>query len=374
MRRNGRERAGRSHPFIGPLAALCLLGGCTQDDTSQRTVSVYNWADFIGKHTLEDFEKSTGIKVDYETFDADATVEAKMLAGGSGYDVVETSTLLFSRQIKAGAYLTLDHNRLPGLKNIDSKVLELYARFDPGNAHAVPYLHSLNGFAYNVKMIRERMPDAPVHSLRMIFDPEIASRFADCGITFVDSSRDVLQLALVYLGIDPNTTHREDMQAAERLILKVRPYIRTFDSAEYINSLANGESCIAMGWSSDYATALARARAAGIHLDLAFTVPQEGTNADYSAFLIPADSKHIDEAYEFLNFILKPETIADITNDIYYGNDNRAADHLIRAEIRSNPALYPTPEIAGRIFLSAEVSPALERLVTRTWTRIKTAH
>ena len=224
MRRNGRERAGRSHPFIGPLAALCLLGGCTQDDTSQRTVSVYNWADFIGKHTLEDFEKSTGIKVDYETFDADATVEAKMLAGGSGYDVVETSTLLFSRQIKAGAYLTLDHNRLPGLKNIDSKVLELYARFDPGNAHAVPYLHSLNGFAYNVKMIRERMPDAPVHSLRMIFDPEIASRFADCGITFVDSSRDVLQLALVYLGIEPDgtvflVTHRSEMGTGIRTTL-----------------------------------------------------------------------------------------------------------------------------------------------------------
>jgi putrescine transport system substrate-binding protein len=373
MRR--RERAGTRvpHPFALLCACLLLLTGCTREDSSQRTVSIYNWADFIGKHTLADFEQATGIKVDYETFDADATVEAKMLAGGSGYDVVETSTLLFSRQIKAGAYLKLDRSRLKGLENIDPKVLEIYARFDPGNEHAVPYLHSLNGFAYNTRMIRERMPKAPVNSLRMIFDPAIASRFADCGITFLDSSRDVLQLALVYLGLDPNSTRPQDMKAAENLILAVRPYIRTFDSAEYINSLANGETCIAMGWSSDYATALARARAAGLRLDIAFTIPKEGTNADYSAFLIPADSTHVDEAYEFLNFILKPETIAAITNDIYYGNDNRAADRLINPELRKNPAVYPTPAIEQRMFLSAEVSPAMERLVTRTWTRIKTS-
>ncbi len=370
-----RERAGSLRPL--PLAVMfaifLVLSGCTQDDPAQRTVSIYNWADFIGKHTIENFEATTGIKVDYETFDADSTVEAKMLAGGSGYDVVETSTLLFSRQIKAGAYLKLDRSRIPGMQSIDPKVLELYARFDPGNEHAVPYLHSLNGFAYNVKMIRERMPNAPVGSLRMIFDPSVASRFADCGITFLDSSRDVLQLALVYLGLDPNSTRIEDLKAAEKLILAVRPFIRTFDSAEYINSLANGETCIAMGWSSDYATALARARAAGIHLDISFTVPKEGSNADYSAFLIPADSTHVEEAYAFLNFILKPETIASITNEIYYGNDNRAADRLVNPSIRRNPALYPTPEIEKRIFLSAEVSPAAERLVTRTWTRIKTS-
>jgi len=363
----------RSLSFAVSCVVLSLLLGCGSKEPEPRTVSVYNWADFIGKHTLQDFEQSTGIKVDYDTFDADSTVEAKMLAGGSGYDVVETSTLLFSRQIKAGAYLKLDRTKLKGLENIDPKILELYARFDPGNEHAVPYLHSLNGFAYNVAKIRERMPKAPVNSLRMIFDPAIASRFADCGITFLDSARDVMQLALVYLGIDPNSTRKEDFRAAENLILAVRPYIRTFDSAEYINSLANGETCIAMGWSSDYATAIARTRAAGVKLDLAFTIPKEGSNADYSAFLIPVDAPHIDEAYEFLNFILKPTTIAAITNDIFYGNDNRAADSLVNPAIRRNPVIYPPPELERRTFLSAEVSPATERLLTRSWTRVKTA-
>lgn len=363
----------RSLSFAASCVVLSLLLGCGSKEPEPRTVSVYNWADFIGKHTLQDFEQSTGIKVDYDTFDADSTVEAKMLAGGSGYDVVETSTLLFSRQIKAGAYLKLDRTKLKGLENIDPKILELYARFDPGNEHAVPYLHSLNGFAYNVAKIRERMPKAPVNSLRMIFDPAIASRFADCGITFLDSARDVMQLALVYLGIDPNSTRKEDFRTAENLILAVRPYIRTFDSAEYINSLANGETCIAMGWSSDYATAIARTRAAGVKLDLAFTIPKEGSNADYSAFLIPVDAPHIDEAYEFLNFILKPTTIAAITNDIFYGNDNRAADSLVNPAIRRNPVIYPPPELERRTFLSAEVSPATERLLTRSWTRVKTA-
>ena len=373
MRRRDRAGIHWSLPIAAFCSVLAVLAGCGSKEPEPRTVSVYNWADFIGKHTLQDFEQQTGIKVDYDTFDADSTVEAKMLAGGSGYDVVETSTLLFSRQIKAGAYLKLDRSKLRGLENIDPKILALYAQFDPGNEHAVPYLHSLNGFAYNVKKIRERMPHAPVDSLKMIFDPEIASKFADCGITFLDSPRDVLQLALVYLGIDPNSTRREDFRAAEALILKVRPYIRTFDSSEYINSLANSETCIAMGWSSDYATAIARTRAAGVKLDLAFTIPTEGSNADYSAFLIPTDAPHVSEGYEFLNFILKPTTIAAITNDIFYGNDNRAADALVNPAIRRNPVVYPPPELERRTFLSAEVSPATERLLTRSWTRIKTA-
>jgi len=368
-------RRGIRRSLAGALLIACLgLAACGDRSAEPRTIAVYNWSDFIGKHTLADFERDTGIKVDYETFDADSTVEAKMLAGGSGYDVVETSTLLFSRQIKAGAYLKLDRSRIHGLDQIDPRVLALYARFDPANAYAIPYVHSLNGFAYNVGMIRSRMKNAPIDSLDMIFKPEVAARFADCGITFLDSPRDVLQLAMVYLHIDPNSTRKEDFKAAEELVLRVRPYIRTFDSAEYINALANGEVCIAMGWSPDYATALSRARAANLKLDLAFTVPKEGTNADYSAFLIPADAPHVNEAYEFLNYLLKPDVIAAVTNDIYYGNDNRAADHLIDPAIRANPALYPTPDIERRIFLSDEVSPATERLLTRTWTRIKTAH
>ncbi len=355
-------------------AALLALAGCSKPTQPERVVSVLNWADFIGKHTIADFERDTAIKVDYDIMDSDQALEAKILAGGSGYDVVETSTLMFSRQIKAGAYRKLDKSLLPNLKNLDPEILALYARFDPGNEHAVPYLHSLNGFAYDVDKIRERMPNAPVDSLDMLFKPDVVKRFADCGVTFLDSSRDVLQLAFVYLHLDPNTTRKEDFKAAEDLLMKVRPYIKNFDSSEYLNSLANGEYCVSMSWSSDYAISIARAKAAGLDVHLAFTVPKEGTNVDYSAFLIPADSTHVAEAYEFLNYILRPDVIAAITNDTHYGNDNIAANPLVEPEIRNDPTLYPTPEVRRRMFLSNEVSQATERVVTRTWTRIKTAH
>jgi len=355
-------------------AALLVLAGCAKPAPAERVVSILNWADFIGKHTVADFERATGIKVEYDTLDSDQALEAKILSGGSGYDVVETSTLMFSRQIKAGAYLKLDKSRLPNLKNLDPDVLRLYAGFDPDNSHAVPYLHAINGFAYNVDRIRELMPNAPVDSLELIFNPDILRRFADCGVTFLDSPRDVLQLAFVYLHIDPNTTRAQDFKTAETMLMKVRPYVKNFDSSEYVSSLANGESCIAMGWSSDYSIAIARARASGIDVHLAFTIPKEGANIDYSAFLIPADAPNPAAAYEFLNFILKPDVIAAVTNDTYYGNDNMAATALVHAAIRNDSILYPTAEVRRRLFLSNEISQLTERIMTRTWTRIKTAH
>jgi putrescine transport system substrate-binding protein len=309
----------------------------------------------------------------YDTYDSDETLEAKMMAGDSGYDVVSTSTDYFSRQIKAGIYRPLDRSRLPNWQNLDARILALEAQADPGNRHALPYLQHVNGFAYNVDMIRARMRDAPVDSLDMIFRPEIIRRFADCGVTFLDSAEDVLQLALNYLHLDPNTTRPEDYARAERLLLAVRPYIRAFDSSEYMNGLANGEFCISMSWSADYATSRARARAAGIDVHLSFTVPREGANISFDALLIPADAPHPVAAHKFLNFILEPRVIAAITNEIHYANDNRAANAYVHPEILSDPTIYPTPEIQARLYQSAEVAPALERLRTRTWTRIKTA-
>ncbi len=337
-------------------------------------MSVYNWADFIGKTTVADFEKTSGIKVDYDTFDSDSTLEAKLLAGGSGYDVVGTATNYFSREIKAGAFRKLDRSKLTGWGNLDPKVLAMMAEADPGNQYAVPYLHAINGFAYNVAMVRERMPNAPIDSLALIFEPENLRHFADCGVTFLDSAEDVLQLALVYLHLDPNTTRAADYAAAEALVLKVRPYIKTFDSAEYLNALANQETCIAMSWSSDYAVSMARMRQAGIDVKLAFTVPKEGANATYSAMLIPVDAPHVAEAHEFLNYLLQPGVIAAITNDTHYANDNLAASRFVDPTILSDPTLYPTPEISKRLYLTNEVSAATERVRTRIWTRIKTAH
>jgi putrescine transport system substrate-binding protein len=363
----------KSHFVRGAALLACLgwLGLC--QGAEEKRLFIYNWSDFIGPDTVAQFERETGIKVTYDIYDAEETMEARLMAGSSGYDVVSASTDFFSREIKAGVYLPLDRSRLSNWKNLDPRILAIQSQYDPGNRHAVPYLHSINGFAYNVDKIKARMPDAPVDSLDMLFRPEIVSKFADCGVTFIDSAEDVLQLALKYLKLDPNSTRPEDFKAAEQLLLKVRPYVRSFDSAEYMNALANQELCIAMSWSSDYALARARARAVGVNVNLAFTVPKEGANQTFSSLLIPQGAPHPEAAHAFINFILRPDVIAQITNSIFYGNDNLAANPLVDPDILHDATLYPTPEIEARLYRTAEVTAATERIRTRTWTRVKTA-
>src|ERR1700722_1498888 len=334
---------------------------------------IYNWTDFIGHNTVAEFEKQTGIKVTYDVYDSEETMDARLLAGSSGYDVVFASSEYFGREIKAGVYIPLDKSKLPNWKNLDPRILAIQTVHDPENAHSAPYMHAINGFAYNVDMIKARMPNAPVDSLDMIFKPEVVAKFADCGVTFLDSAADTLMLALQYLGLDPNTTKREDYKAAENLLLKVRPYVRSFDSSEYLNGLANREICIAMSWSSDYALSRARARAVGVNVNLAFTVPKEGANQNFTSLLIPEGAPHPDAAYQFINFILRPDVVAEITNEIFYGNDNLASRSLVSPLILGDPTLYPTPAIEARLYRATEASAAAERIRTRTWTRVKTA-
>ncbi len=369
---------GRVRVLLAAAALACgALVGCARSAdphaaAEEKVLHIYNWADYIGKDTLADFEARTGIKVVYDTYDADETLEAKMMAGDSGYDVVSTSSDYFGRQIKAGIYRRLDKSLLPNWHNLDPHILTLEAHADPGNRYAMPYLRHVNGFAYNVTMIRARMPDAPVDSLDMIFKPDVIRRFADCGVTFLDSAEDVLQLALNYLHLDPNTSSAADYAQAEKLLLAVRPYIRAFDSTEYMNGLATGDFCIAMSWSADYATSRARAKAAGLDVPLAFTIPKEGSNFAFDALLIPADAPHPLAAHAFLNYILEPKVIAAITNEIHYANDNQAADAYVEPQILHDPALYPPPTVEARLYIAEEASPTLERLRTRTWTRVKT--
>jgi putrescine transport system substrate-binding protein len=353
----------------GALAAGTLSAGAAEE----KRLFIYNWADFIGRGTIADFEKRTGIKVVYDLYDAEETMEARLMAGSSGYDVVFASTNFFGREIRAGVYQPLDRNLLPNWKNLDPRILAIQAAYDPGNRYAVPYMHAINGFAYNIDKIRQRMPDAPVDSLEMIFNPAVVAKFADCGVSFLDSPEDVIQLALLYLKRNPNTTRREDFKAAEDLLLKVRPFIRSFDSAEYMNGLANQEVCIAMSWSSDYANARARARAVGIDVHLAFTVPKEGANLNFSSLLIPAGAPHPLAAHRFLNYIMEPAVIAAITNETFYGNDNLASRPLVDPAILADVALYPTPAMEARLYQTLEIDPATQRLMTRSWTRIKTA-
>ena len=340
--------------------------------TEEPVLHIYNWADYIGHDTIAEFERQTHIKVIYELYDSNETLEAKLLAGRSGYDIVSTTTGFYDRQIKAGAYLPLDKSKLTHWSNLDPAVLAIQAQADPGNRYAVPYLHAMNGFVYNVDLVKARMPGAPTGSLAMIFDPKVIAHFADCGVTFLDSPPDVIQLALAYLHLDPNSRRVEDLHAAESVVMAVRPYIRTFDSNDYWHQLASNEVCLAIAWSSDYSVAQARAREDGTGARLAFTLPQEGSNITYNALLIPASAPHPEAAHKFLNFILQPRVIAEITNDIHYGNDNLAARPFVNSDILADPAVYPPPEVRARLYLPAELGFDYDRLRTRVWTHIKT--
>jgi putrescine transport system substrate-binding protein len=293
------------------------------------------------------------------------------MVGDSGYDIVSTDTAYYARQIRAGLYEPLDKSLLPNWKNLDPQVLAVQAKADPGNRYAAPYLHAMNGFAYNVDMVRARMPNAPVDSLDLLFKPEVIARFADCGVSFLDSPDDVLQLALQYLHLDPNSRSAADLQAAERLVMGVRRYIRVFDSSDYVNELATGELCVAMSWSSDYWLAQRKARLGGLNLHLEFTLPREGSNITYNALLIPAGAPHPRAAHKFINFILEPRIIADISNYTFYGNDNLASRPFVNPEILNNPAIYPPPQVRARLFLPTEFDAKYQRLRTRTWMRIK---
>jgi putrescine transport system substrate-binding protein len=360
------------------LSAGLLAGGCGGGGQGavpadrQQVLNIYNWSDYIGHRTIAEFEQATHIKVVYQVYDSNETLEANLMAGHSGFDIVSTTTGYYGRQILAGAYLPLDKSRLPNLKNIDPAVLAIQATVDPGNDHAVPYLHAMNGFVYNVDEIKSRMPDAPTDSLAMLFKPEVVSKFADCGVTFLDSPEDVIQLALAYLHRDPNSQSLEDLKAAERVVMAVRPYIRTFDSNDYWHQLAAKDVCLSIAWSSDYSVAQARAREDGTGVHLAFTLPKEGSNITYNALLIPAAAPHPDAAHEFLNFILDPKIIAEITNDIHYGNDNMAAQPYVDKELLEDPAVYPPAQLRERLYLPAAFGPDYDRARTRVWTRIKT--
>jgi putrescine transport system substrate-binding protein len=326
--------------LCGALAACPGHGpGSPVSADEEKVLHIYNWDDYIAPDTIAQFERTTGIQVVYDLFDSNETLEGKLMVGDSGYDLVSTSMAWYSRQIRSGLYEPLDKRELPNWKNLDPAVLAVQAQADPGNRYAAPYLHAMNGFAYNVEAIRARMADAPLDSLDMLFRREVVSRFADCGVSFLDSPDDVLQLALKYLKIDPNSRRPEDLKAAEQLVMTVRPYIRLFDSNDYVNQLASRELCLAMAWSSDYSLAVVRSHAAGLDLHLAFTVPREGSNITYNAFLIPAGAPqpHIASSTSCsmrMSSPPLPTTRTTVTTTSRHGRSSAARSSTIRRSIR----------------------------------------
>ena len=353
------------------LVPLTLNVQAATDVNESNTLRLYNWADYIGEKTLADFEKASGIKVIYDTFDAYETVQAKLLTGHSGYDLVVLNASLAPPLIKAKVFQPLDKKLLPGWTNLDPKVLQDLQGFDAGTLYYAPYTWGSNGITYNVDKIKERMPDAPIGSLAMIFDPKIVSRFADCGVTLVDAPTEVIPLALKYLGRDPRSASPEDLKAAQDLLLSVRPYIKKFDSVNYLTSLPNGDVCMAMTWSGDYATAMARAEEAKLKIKLAYFIPKEGSLIWFDNMYIPADAPHVANAHKFLEYLMQPQVMADVTDYIHYANSNAAATPLLNADVRSNPAIYPDDETRQRLFPQKTQDAKEMRAITRVWSTVK---
>jgi len=363
-------------PALMALAALSLAAisatWLPPDARAEGELNIYNWSDYIGENTIANFEKEYNVKVRYDTYDGNETLEAKLVVGNTGYDIVFPSSSFFARQIKSGIYMKLDRSKLTNWSNLDQWVLKNQAAYDPGNAYAVPYMWGTNGFTYNVDMIKERLPEAPVDSLRMMFDPEVVAKFQDCGVSWLDSPEDVFPLALAYMGKDPLSQNPDDIVAATDMLMKARPYIRLFDSQQYLNSLPNSDICMAMTWSGDYAVAATRAEEAGLKINLTYTVPKEGSNIWFDAMLIPKDAPHPDNALLFLNYMLRPDVIAECTNYTYYANGNQASRKLVLPEILEDPAIYPDAETQKRMFPSVVRDEAVQRVITREWTRLKT--
>jgi putrescine transport system substrate-binding protein len=337
-----------------------------------KVLNLYIWSDYLAPTTLSDFEKQTGIKVHAAYFDTNETLETKLLAGSSGYDIVVPTASYFERQIKAGAYLELDKSKLPNLKNMDPQLMAKVALHDPGNAHGVIYLWGTNGIGYNEKMVKALMPDAPLDSWRLVFDPEVAAKVAKCGISLLDSPAEMMRAVYSYLGKNPNSQNADDLAQAEAVLLKIRPYIRNFSSSEYIEALANGDLCISVGYNGDVMQARDRAREANKGIDIKYTVPKEGSILWFDMLAIPKDAPDLESAYAFMNHMMSPQVIAEVSNFKRYANANAASQPLVLPAVKDDPGIYPPPDQRQALAVQLADSPEQTRAITRVWQKFKT--
>jgi putrescine transport system substrate-binding protein len=359
--------------IIGGIA-LALLASPAMAEAPE--LHVYNWSDYIAPYTIPNFAKETGIAVTYDVYDGNEVLEAKLLAGQSGYDVaVPSASPFMAREITAGAFRALDKGKLPNLRNLDPAMLALAAEADPGNAYGVPYLWSVTGIGYNAVLVAKALgpgeATAPRDTLALLFDPVNAKKLADCGISLLDTPQEVFPAALAYLGIDPKSRDLGDLDKATALLLKIRPYVRKFHSSQYINDLANGDICIALGYSGDVIQARNRAAEAKNGVKIAFRVPQEGAQFSIDMLGIPKDAPHPDNALKFIDYILRPQVIADISDAVSYPNPNAAATALVKPEIRDDPGIYPPEAVRKLFYVDLPAPHDYERARTRAWNRVK---
>ncbi len=335
------------------------------------TVHIYNWSDYIGEDTLAQFEAATAIKPLYDVFDSNETLEGKLLAGRSGYDIVVPSNHFLGKQIKAGAFQKLDKAKLPNWSNLDPALLKQLETNDPGNQYAVPYLWGTNGIGYNVEKVKAVLGVDSIDSWAALFEPENMAKLSQCGVAFLDSADEMIPSVLNYLGLDPNSTNPDDYAKAEAKLLAVRPHVTYFHSSKYIGDLANGEICVAAGFSGDILQAADRAEEAGKGIEIAYSIPKEGGNLWFDMLAIPADAANVEQAHAFIDFLLQPQVIAEVSDYVGYANPNTQAGALMDQEVRNDPSVYPPQAVLDKLFISAELPVKVQRLMTRSWTKIK---
>jgi putrescine transport system substrate-binding protein len=354
---------------IAVVLALCVPSAMAQ----QRTVNFYNWSNYVAPGVLEDFTRETGIKVVYDTFDANETLETRLLAGKSGYDVVVPTAYFLQRQIAANIFQKLDKSKLLNLANAWPVVTKQLAVYDPGNQYAANYMWGTTGIGYNVKMAQKILgADARIDSWDIVFKPENLAKFRDCGVHMLDSADDIFPAALSYLGLDPNSTKPADLEKAADLVSKIRPYVRKFHSSEYLSALATGEICLVVGWSGDIMQARGRAAEAKNDVEIGYAIPKEGAQMFFDNLAIPADAKNVAEAYELINYLYRPEVAAKNTDFLSYANGNLASQKLVEPRILSDRDIYPDEATLAKLFVITARDPATQRVINRLWTRVKT--
>jgi putrescine transport system substrate-binding protein len=359
--------------FLVVAVACAAIVPAAAQTKGERVVNVYNWSDYIAPTVVEDFSKESGIKVRYDTFDSNDTLETKLLAGKSGYDVVVPTAYFLERQIKAGVFQKLDKARLPNLANLWPEISQRLATYDPGNQYAVNYMWGTTGIGYNARKARDVLgPNGTIDSWDIVFKPGNLAKFKDCGVHFLDSSDDILAAALHYLGLDPNSSNEADLQKAADLVTKIRPYVRKFHSSEYLNSLASGEICLVVGFSGDIKQSQKRAAEAKNGVEIAYAIPKEGAQLWFDNLAIPRDAKNVAEANEFINYLQRPEVAAKNTNFISYANGNLASQKFIDKAILDDKTIYPDEATMRQLYTISAHDPKTQRLMNRLWTRIKT--
>jgi len=359
--------------WLPAAVAGVVMASAVAAQAEDKTLHVYNWSDYIAADTVPDFEKQTGIKVVYDVFDSNEVLEGKLMAGSTGYDVVVPSSSFLARQLQSGVFQELDRSKLPNYKNLDPDLMAKVAQHDPGNKYAIPYLWGTTGIGYNVEKVKAALgADAPVNSWDLVLKPENLEKLKSCGVSFLDAPEEIFATVLNYLGKDPNSTDAKDYTgAATDLLMKLRPNIRYFHSSQYINDLANGNTCVAIGWSGDILQAKDRAEKANNGVHLSYSVPKEGALAFFDMMAIPKDAKNKDAAYQWLNYIMEPKVIAEVSSKINYANGNKASLPLINADVRNNPGIFPTPDAMAKLFVLKVQDPKLDRARTRAWTKVK---